>query len=71
MELKSNKRAAESHLKMVPSTLSLSEVDDSELVRLCQQGDQRAFEMLVGGGCPCTKHFSLTALHQSRPEPAG
>ncbi len=47
MQSKSNKRAAESHLKVVPLALRLSEVDDSQLVSLCQKGDVRAFEMLV------------------------
>ncbi len=47
METSSNRRAAESYLQTVSSSSKLCEIDDNELVHLCQQGDQRAFETLI------------------------
>lgn len=47
MEAKPIKRAAASHLQVVPANARLSEIEDFELVRLAQNGDQRAFDVLI------------------------
>ncbi|MFN8659637.1 MAG: sigma-70 family RNA polymerase sigma factor [Candidatus Obscuribacterales bacterium] len=42
-----NQLHKESHLRLVPQSQTLSDLDDVELVLLCQRGNERAFDLLA------------------------